>query len=246
MALLVDGDINGLDELKEWDSGVLEVAHCEGIDLVSKLRRAQAEVEEEIEKFLRDQERGTLVQVVVDRGLKHWHALKTLEAVYRDAYFNQLNDRYGEKWKHYYVLSDRQAKKYFDAGVAITNAPLRRPALVEAEIEDGLNPPATYRIQATVVDGQGHESAPSAVQVIAAALPHGLRVRLLYAPEGAVGWNVYVSAAETAAGLQNESPMGLEAEWTLAATGLRSGRPAGDGQEADEVIRVGGFILLRG
>lgn len=246
MALLVDGDINGLDELRGWDSGVLEVAHGEGIDLGSKLQRAQAEVEEEIEAFLRDQDRGALPQVVVDRGLRHWHALKTLEAVYRDAYFNQLNDRYGEKWKHYNELSGRQAKKYFDAGVAIAYEPLRRPAWAEAEIEDGPAPPASYRIQATVVDGQGRESAPSPVQVIAAALPHILRVRLPYAPEGAAGWNVYVSADDTAPGLQNATPMGLEEAWELPAEGVKSGRPAGEGQAADEVIRAGGFILLRG
>lgn len=246
MALLVDGDINGLDELKEWDSGVLEVAHGEGIDLGSKLRRAQAEVEEEIEAFLRDQERGALSQVVVDRGLRHWHALKTLEAVYRDAYFNQLNDRYGEKWKHYYELSGGQAKKYFDAGVAITYEPLRRPVWVEAEIEDGPTAPGSYRIQATVVDGQGRESSPCPVQVVAAALPHRLRVRLPYAPEGAAGWNVYVSGADTAPGLQNAAPMGLEEAWELPPEGVASGRPAGEGQAADEVIRAGGFILLRG
>lgn len=246
MALLVDGDINGLDELREWDSGVLEVAHGEGIDLASKLRRAQAELEEEIEAFLRDQERGTLVQVVVDRGLRHWHALKTLEAVYRDAYFNQLNDRYGEKWKHYLELSDRQAKRYFEAGVAIVYAPLRRPAWVEIVIGDGESPPASYRIQATAVDGQGRESAPCPVQVAAAAMPHELRVRLPYAPEGAVGWNVYAGTGDAAPGLQNAAPMGLEEEWALPAAGLASGRPAGEGQAAEEVIRAGGYVLLRG
>lgn len=246
MALLADGDINGLDELKEWDSGVLEVAHGEGIDLGAKLRRAQAEVEEEIEKFLRDQERGALPQVVIDRGLRHWHALKTLEAVYRDAYFNQLNDRYGEKWKHYYELSERQARRYFDSGIAIAYEPLRRPAWVEAEIEDGLNPPATYRIQATAVDGRGVESAPCPVQVEGTALPHSLRLRLPYAPAGAAGWNVYISATDGTPGLQNNSPLGLDEEWMLPVEGVVTGRPAGEGQAADEVIRAGGFVLLRG
>jgi hypothetical protein len=246
MALLVDGDINGLDELREWDSGVLEVAHGEGIDLGAKLRRAQAEVEEEIEAFLRDQERGALRQVVVDRGLRHWHALKTLEAVYRDAYFNQLNDRYGEKWKHYFALSGRQAQRYFEAGVAIVYEPLRRPAWVEIVIGEGSLPPASYRIQATAVDGRGRESAPCPVQVAAAALPHELRVRLPFAPEGAAGWNVYASAGDGAPGLQNAAPLGLEEEWVMPLQGPVTGRPAGEGQSADEVIRSGGYILLRG
>jgi hypothetical protein len=246
MALLVDGDINSLDDLKEWDSGVLDVAHGEGIDLGAKLRRAQAEVEEEIERFLRDQERGTLAQVVIDRGLKHWHALKTLEALYRDAYFNQLNDRYGAKWKHYLELADRQAGRYFDAGVAIVEAPLRRPAWVAVRLEDGPLAPASYRIQATAVDAQGRESAPCPVQVEGSPLPHSLLVSLPYAPEGAVGWNIYVSSDDGPTALQNQVPLGLEEEWTLPLTGVGPGRPPSEGQPADEVVRAGGSLLLRG
>jgi hypothetical protein len=246
MALLVDGDVNSLDDLKEWDSGVLEVAHGEGIDLKTKLRRAQAEVEEEIERFLRDQERGALGQVVIDRGLKHWHALKTLEALYRDAYFNQLNDRYGAKWKHYLELAERQAGRYFAAGVGIVLTPLRRPAWVEVEVEDGVMAPASYRIQATAVDAQGRESAPCPVQVEGSPLPHLLTARLPYAPEGAAGWNIYVSVDEGPTGLQNAEPMGLEETWTLPLTGVRTGRPPSEGQRADEVVRAGGSLLLRG
>jgi len=246
MALLVDGDINGLAELKEWDSGVLDVAHGEGIDLGSKLRRAQAEVEEEIERFLRDQERGSLEQVVIDRGLRHWHALKTLECVYRDAYFNQLNDRYGAKWKHYLELAGRQGERYFAAGVGIVNTPLRRPPWVEIRIQDGALPPASYRIQATVLDAQGRESAPCPVQAAGSPLPHALVAGLPYTPPGAVGWNIYIAAEDGQAGLQNDQPLGVEQEWTLPLTGVRTGPPPGGGQEADEVIRAGGAILLRG
>ena len=246
MALLVDGDVNSLDDLKEWDSGVLDVAHGEVIDLKTKLRRAQAEVEEEIERFLRDQERGALGQVVIDRGLKHWHALKTLEALYRDAYFNQLNDRYGAKWKHYLELAERQAERYFAAGVGIALAPLRRPTGVEVRIEDGAMAPASYRIQATVVDAQGRESAPCPVQVAGSPLPHSLSARLLFAPEGAAGWNIFVSTNDGPPGLQNAAPLGVEEEWILPLTGVRNGRPAGEGPGADEVVRAGGSILLRG
>ena len=246
MALLVDGDINGPDELREWDSGVLDVAHGEGIDLFTKLPRAQAEVEEEIERFLRDQERGSLGQVVIDRGLRHWHALQTLEAVYRDAYFNQLNDRYGAKWKHYLELSEKQGRRYFDAGVAIAFQPLRRPARVRIETGDGILPAGSYRIQATVVNAQGEESAPSPVQVAGSPLPHSLKVRLPYLPEGATGWNVYLSDTDGAPGLQNDTPLAPGQTWELTAEGVRSGRPPGDGQAPDEVIRAGGSLLLRG
>lgn len=246
MALLVDGDINTVDDLKEWDSGILDTADGERIDLQAKLRRAQAEVEEEIERFLRGQERGALGQVVIDRGLRHWHALKTLEATYRDAYFNQLNDRYGEKWKHYLKLAAQQQARYFDAGVAIVLKPLRRPPGVEATFADGALEPATYRLAATAVDAFGRESAPSPVQVVSSPVPHSLNVRIPFLPEGATGWNLYAGWPEGPLALQNETPLGPTEAWVAGAGGLRSGRPPGDGQPADEVIRAGGSVLLRG
>jgi len=246
MALLVDGEINSLDDLREWDSGILETADGERIDLNAKMRRAQAEVEEEIEGFLRDQERGAVEQVVIDRGLRHWHALKTLEATYRDAYFNQLNDRYGEKWKLYRGLAEQQATRYFSAGVAIVLQPLRRPAALEITVGEGELPPATYRFQATAVDGQGRESAPCGVQVTSSPVPHSLTVKVSYLPEGATGWNLYAAYADGTVALQNEEPLGAAEAWNVPAGGLRSGRPPGEGQAPDEVIRAGGSILLRG
>ncbi|MCS7042137.1 MAG: hypothetical protein NZR01_05040 [Bryobacteraceae bacterium] len=246
MALLVDGDINSLGDLREWDSSILDTADGERIDLNAKLRRAQAEVEEEIERFLREQERGTLDQVVVDRALRHWHALKTLEATYRDAYFNQLNDRYGEKWKLYLSLAERQEERYFDAGVAIVFQPLRRPAELEASLTEGELAPTTYRLQATAVDGMGRESAPSPVQVVSSPVPHSLEVRLPWLPAGASGWNIYAGSADGPLALQNDAPLAGAAVWRPGREGLRSGRPPGDGQPPDEVIRAGGSVLLRG
>ena len=39
--------------------------------------------------------------VVVTPQMKRWHALHTLEIVYRDAFNNQLNDRYQAKFGEY-------------------------------------------------------------------------------------------------------------------------------------------------
>ena len=246
MALLVDGGINRVEDLREWDSGILDVAHGERIDLGVKLRRAQAEIEEEVERFLRDQERGAITQVVADRGMRHWHALKTLEAVYRDAYFNQLNERFGGKWKHYLELAEKQALRYFDAGVAIVYQPLRRPPQVAVTAGDGELPPATYRFVATVVDAEGRESAPSEEVVVSVPAPHSLLARLPYSPEGATGWNIYAGLSDGDLALQSNSPLGLQEPWSLSPDGLRTGRPPGDGQAPDEVIRRNGPILLRG
>ena len=37
--------------------------------------------------------------------MKRWHALHTLAIFYRDAYNNQLNDRYLAKWNEYLLLA---------------------------------------------------------------------------------------------------------------------------------------------
>lgn len=242
MALLVDGEINRIADLREWDTTILEVANGEGIDLEAKLRLAAKEIEEEVESFLRWQERGQLGQVAVSTPLQRWHALATLEAVYRDAYFSQLNDRYGARWKHYTELAAAQERRYFDIGVATVSQPVRRPERIEATVGLGMAAAATYWLQATVLDAAGRESAPSAVVVVSSPLPHSLTVRLPYAPEGAAHWNLFASLSEGSAALQNVVPMAVADSWTLPAEGMVSGRPPGDGQAADGMVtRAGQF-----
>ncbi len=240
MALLVDGDINRIEDLREWDTTILEVANGEGIDLEAKLRLAAKELEEEVEGFLRWQERGQLGQVAVSTPLQRWHALATLEAVYRDAYFSQLNDRYGARWKHYAELAAAQERRYFDIGVATVSQPVRRPEKLEAAVGEGLAPAATYWLQATVLDAAGRESAPGPVEVVSSPLPHSLTVRLAYAPAGATHWNVFVSFTDEPGALQNAAPLAVAESWTLPAEGIVAGRPPGSGQEADGMVTRAG------
>lgn len=236
MALLVDGEINRIEDLREWDTTILEVANGEGIDLEAKLKLAAKEIEEEVESFLIWQEKGQLGQVYVSTPLKRWHALATLEAVYRDAYFSQLNDRYGARWKHYTELAAAQEKRYFDIGVATVSQPVRRPERIEATTGEGAAPAATYWIEATVLDAAGRESAPSPVEVVSSPLPHSLTVRLPYAPAGAAQWNVYVALTEDGTALQNATALAVGEAWTMPAEGIVAGRPPGDGQAADGAV----------
>ena len=95
MALLVDGELSSVEDLQTQDSAVLEVAHGEGIDLGRKLELAKREIEIEVEALLRRSGTGRLEEVVATLAMGRWHALLTLAMVYRDAYFSQLNDRFG-------------------------------------------------------------------------------------------------------------------------------------------------------
>lgn len=236
MALLVDGDVNRIGNLKEHDTSVLEVANGEGIDLQSKLRVAQTEIEEEVEEFLRWEGRGRLEQVYIDTTLQRWHALKSLEAVYRDAYFSQLNDRYGERWKTYREMAAVQGKRYLNKGVALVSAALRRPEKVEARIVEGAAPAASYWVQATFVDGGGRESAASELYVTSSPVPHGLEVSVPYWSAGATHWNVYAGWTEDEVSLQNPLPLAVGTKWSLFDGGLVSRRPAGTGQPPDQLV----------
>ena len=56
--------------------------------------------------------RGTS-DVVVTAPLKLWHVQKTIAMVYRDAYNNQLNDRYLNKWNEYGIWPRRVRRRSF-------------------------------------------------------------------------------------------------------------------------------------
>src|SRR5882757_6548346 len=103
MALYTDGPISSIEELTARDSQLLSVASTEGIDLTQKIALAQDELGLELCGMLTAT--GSLLQdvwtsptgvqnIVVTPALKLWHALRTLELVYCDAYHNELNDRY--------------------------------------------------------------------------------------------------------------------------------------------------------
>jgi hypothetical protein len=237
MALLVDGSVSQNSDLVAYDSGVQTVASVECIDLSTKLAVALAEIEEEVENFLRWEETGTLGQVRVSLALKHWHILKTLEAVYRDAYFSQLNDRFKKRWKHYRRFAAEEEHRNYESGVELVTNPVNRPTAVTVTVGDGTIAAATYWVQATVLDGSGRESAPSAVQVVVATGPHSLTVSLATVAAGVATWNVYVGTAEGALALQTSTPLAVAVAWTLPDTGLVAGAAPGTGQAADSVVR---------
>lgn len=245
MALLVDGDLSRLDELKAQDSGVLDVASSEGIDARAKLDLAAGEIQEEVDAFLDWEETGRVEQVVASVSLKRWHVLKTLEAVYRDAYFSQLNDRYGQKWRHYESLAAEQKRRYFDSGVQMVAQPVRRPSRVSAEVVEGSTAAATYWLKATFLDAEGRESAASAAVAVSSPVPHSLRVSVLLPEENASHWNLYTGVDEASIGLQNSDPLPVGEAWVLPVGGLVSGRPPGSGQATEfRVVRSG--LLRRG
>src|SRR5450432_360793 len=107
MALFTDGPASSIEDMTARDSQLLTVANVEGIDVTQKSALAQDEIALELSIMLSSLSyvnqpiwttpQATIEGVVVTAALKMWHTLRALELVYRDAYNNELNDRYAGK-----------------------------------------------------------------------------------------------------------------------------------------------------
>ena len=143
MALFNDGPMSTAADLQQYENSILTVASTENIDLASKLMLAQQDLANEVVLFLlrrtarcdyspwNDSSSSLglreLTNVVVTEPLQKWHIHRTLALVYRDAYNNQLNNRYLGKWDEYEDLAKASRRTYFQIGVGLVADPFRRP-----------------------------------------------------------------------------------------------------------------------
>ena len=241
MALFNDGPISATMDLQNYESGILNVASTEGIDLSGKMALAQDSIASDLMLFLlrrlnvRDfqwnlrRARGTS-DIVVTAPLKQWHAHKTLAMVYRDAYNNQLNDRYLNKWNEYESLAKGSAETYLQIGVGVVADPLPQPAIpwLSSQAVPGAAG-ATYYVAITWTNSAGEESGLSDIGTITTADGQQVLVATANPPANSGGWNVYAGLSPDTLSLQNGTPIGLSDNWTL--TTLIQGRPAGGGQQ---------------
>ena len=252
MALYTDGSISNLSDLRDQETGILDTAHAESVDLTTKLRLAQEEIGVEVVAFLLDHGAGVgseeslrrLSNVVITPALKQWHTFHTLELIYRDLYYNQYNDRYAEKWKEYGRLARAVAVLLFDTGVGIASNPVGRAAPPELNWTPGSLSAETYCVRVSWVTAAGTEGGASEAVALLTAEGSQLVVTPPAQPEGCAtaGWNVYVGGGpestpdETA--LQNDEPLAPDSTWTMPGTGLRAGRGPSDGQSPDLYVKV--------
>ncbi len=227
MALFTDGPISSAKELQEHEASVLVDANAEGIDVAAKVALAQQDLGNELILFLlrrapfRDyppdirRSRG-LGDVVVTDALRQWHIHKTLAMVYRDAYNNQLNDRYQGKWNQYEQLAKGSSLTYFQLGVGVVADPLPKAAIPTLSTVPGNGSEATFYVAATWVNATGQEGAPSACAQLSTSAGENLAAALTGGPENAVGWNAYAGTLPSAMTRQNETPLAMGSIWTMA------------------------------
>ena len=240
MALFVDGNPSQITDLANYESSIVEVAATEGIDLSAKLTIASLEVGLELQRFLTQELGGrqfTLSNVALTDGVKQWHTLLALAATYRDAHFQQLNDRHKQKWKEYEKLAKAAGQMVRDTGIGLVFYPLPRPVQPLLGQLAGTQPARTYYVRVSWVDTNGAESSASEAAAITTQEGTALTVRAIGAPAAAVGWNLFVGLLDDQTKKQNNAPLALGATWTLPSTGLTDGGEPGSGQTAEHYLR---------
>src|SRR5215469_8958293 len=201
MALFTDGSISGLEDLAAQDSQLLDIASEEGINVTQKITLAQDQIGLDLISILSGLkswnwpvslvQEPVLTQIVVTPALKLWHTYLSLEMVYRDAYADQLNDRYGAKRDQFHQLAAAAREKLTQIGLGIAAQPVPQAATPQLTAVEGSLPDAIYYVTMTWVNELGEEGASSTPEAIT-TLRSSFEVQPGSPPQNAASWNVYV------------------------------------------------------
>lgn len=241
MALFTDGPASAIEDLAAQDSQLLNVASTEGIDLTAKLAVAHEEVGIELQGMLQEgvslglreySASPGLQQVVVTPALRLWHTYRTLETVYRDAYSNQLNDRYAGKRDQFRELGMWARERLRQAGVGIALRPIPRAAAPETHAGTGSLPEGTYYVTMAWVNTAGEEGGAATTAAVTTGPGGGVVVIAPPAADGVSGWNVYVGTSPDTLWKQNGEPLAPESPWSQTEMPSRGAAPR-DGQESN-------------
>lgn len=245
MALVTDGNISTIDDLRALDSAILDTSRIEGIDLAQKLQLANEAIQLELAVFLlraTSQNNGTgpgvdLSNVLVTTPLRRWHSLRTLVEVYSDAYNSQFNDRYLGKWKHYAKLTRETSDLLFDYGVGVSRHPVPQPPAPVVEPGGEGAPAGQYYVRTAWRNQLGTNGALSPPVVFTAANGERMSVNPGPAPAGVTGFDVFAGSEQDQLTRQTPAGAALGTAWLQPAAALINGTSPGAGQKPDYYIR---------
>lgn len=235
--LLTDGNPNDTIALQVYESAILDVAAVETIDLDAKLTLATEEVSEVVLDILLDHTRAVYPEsnlrrtrgvsdVVVTAPMKRWHGLHTLALVYRDAFNNQLNDRYEVKWREYEELSGNARQHTMKLGIGLSLNPIPQAQVAVLSQVSGGGAGGTFYAQVSWVSATGQEGTPGEVTALGLAQGNNLMVEAVNPPAVATGFNVYTGTTADTTTLQNSSPIAVGQSFTMPDSGLLAGAAA--------------------
>lgn len=254
MALFSDGPPAQIGDLTQLDSQLVTVANVEGIDVNGKLCVAYEAVGIELCELLDRMHpaqgwpwvtvQSSITTVVVTTPLLLWHAYRTLESVYADAYDSQLNDRYAGKEQRFHEQAQDAKDKLIETGVGVVGLPVAKAMTPVVVASAGALADATYYVTMSWVNSQGEQGASAAVASFA-TVSSSLQVQPGTEPANATGWNVFVGLSPSTMVIQNGELLAPSAVWAQPNLLLTSGQMPGNGQKPDST-RPLPRVLLRG
>jgi hypothetical protein len=254
MALFADGPACTVDDLTDQDSGLLDVALDNGINVTTKVRLAQEELKTDLELWLLKPRPALpmpwvptphIEQIVVTPSLKRWETMHALALVYRDAYFSQLVDRYQAKLQEYLRLTRNSRENFVASGLALAADPVPRAALPVLTSTPAPQGGGTFYASVAWVNGTGQEGAASAASSITIADGNLMVVAAVNAPVNAAGFQVFAGTALTAMYLQNNVLLPVGVTYMYIPGEVTQGPLPGFGQKPD-FVRPLARTLLRG
>ena len=252
--LFTDTPAIAIEDLANYETALLETAQTEGINLTIKILLATNEVGLQLQSQYTplgltgtNLNSGlTLMNIVVTPPLRLWLIFHTLELVYRDAYFSQLNDRYLAKWNEYKDLSTSASALLFQIGVGTVADPIPQAVHPVLSLVAGALAPAKYFIEVSWKNASGQEGGPSETTALDVPAGSTLQVQAVKPPPNAVSWNVYGGVNPDALFLQNVSPLPVGGVWVAPNSGfVATGQQPGTGQPP-AFLSPQPKILLRG
>jgi hypothetical protein len=165
-----------------------------------------------------------------------------LELIYRDAYGNQLNDRYLGKVNSYKDLAKWASVMLLQTGVGVVADPIAVASSPEVDIVTGAQPASPYFVQIAWLNAGGEEGMAGPVHSVNAPDQHSLQVKAIGPPANAAAWNVFVGTSIDVICLQNSQPVAVDQIWSMPSSGLVSGRVPGVGQEPQYFTQLPRFL----
>ena len=223
MALFYDGPISDAADLQRYENSILNVASAESIDLGDEDSASAVRSGERDRLFLVRRSYRRRLPLWDFRHIERpegccgdrircgqWHVHRTLALIYRDAYNNQLNNRYQGKWAEYEQLAKASARTYFQIGVGLVADPVPQAPVPVLSSVAGTAAGGMFYVAVTWVNGSGDEGAPSDFAQLSTSDGQQLVVTVGAPPQNVTTWNVYAGTSPTTLNLQNPSPLGNE------------------------------------
>ena len=171
--LLTDGNPN-TGRLEAYESSILSVANTEWIDLDLKMGLATEEISQGVLDFLMDHTSGSAAarralgvsDVVVSRQMKRWHAVHTLEVLYRDTFIINLMTGIGPRLSSISSCLGMLGRIRFGSGIGLVSHPIPEAAPPVFSAVAGTLPDATYYARVAWVSSAGVEGGASEVTTL--------------------------------------------------------------------------------